>query len=117
MTSPRISIVIPTANRPQELMRALRSVSGQSFKDFEIIVVVDGPNEGTLAALNTLVDSRIRIIHNHVPIGAARARNAGAEAATATFIAFLDDDDEWDREKLERQLAVAGSGVEPLIVM
>ncbi|MEE8138400.1 MAG: glycosyltransferase family A protein [Thermoanaerobaculia bacterium] len=98
-----VSVVIPTHNRAELLRRALRSVEGQSRPAGEVIVVDDGSDDGT----GDLVRSqfpRVRYLWQQNR-GVSAARNRGIEAATGRWIAFLDSDDEWRPQKLERQLA------------
>ena len=104
---PQVSVVIPTKGRPALVRRAVDSVLSQTFQDFELILVVDGHDPETEAALSAVVDSRLKIIVNPSSLGGSMARNAGADAARAEWLAFLDDDDEWLPEKLEKQLAFA----------
>jgi glycosyltransferase involved in cell wall biosynthesis len=110
-----VSVVIPTRHRPRLLARALRSVFAQTYSDFEIIVVVDGPDEATCAMLASTPDPRLRVIVNSVPLTAAGARNKGVAAAQGGWIAFLDDDDEWLPDKLSRQIASAAGETAVLI--
>lgn len=79
----------------------------QTFKSFELIVVIDGPDPATVEALKKENDPRIKVIELPNIIGGAEARNAGAAKARGEWIAFLDDDDEWLDEKLELQLKAA----------
>ncbi|NUB10712.1 glycosyltransferase family 2 protein [Azospirillum sp. Vi22] len=102
-----VSAVIPTRNRPHLVLNAVESVRAQTLKDVEIVVVVDGPDPATVAALEAVEDRRLRIVQNPASLGPAGARNAGVQAALGEWIAFLDDDDSWAPEKLERQLAAA----------
>jgi glycosyltransferase involved in cell wall biosynthesis len=104
---PDISVVIPTLRRPALLRRALDSVLAQTCGDFEVIVVVDGPDEDTLAALRAVHDPRLRVLVNPQSLTAAGARNRGVAEARGQWVAFLDDDDAWLPHKLERQMAVA----------
>jgi glycosyltransferase involved in cell wall biosynthesis len=104
---PRVSVIIPTLRRPALLLRALDSVFAQSFADFEVIVVVDGPDAETVATLQNLTDPRLQVVSNPQSLTAAGARNVGAGRARGEFVAFLDDDDEWLPTKLEQQLRVA----------
>lgn len=99
-----VSVVIPTRNRPELLVRAVESVAGQSYRNLEIIVVIDGPDAETETALRALADVRLRVLPLPESRGGSDARNAGIAAAQGEWIAFLDDDDEWLPEKLERQL-------------
>lgn len=94
------SIVIPTYNRGALLRRAIVSCLGQSFPDFELLVVDDGSTDGTEEMVAAIGDTRVRYIRQENS-GAARARNAGAEASTGRYIAFLDSDDEFLPAKLE----------------
>lgn len=105
MTDPAVSVVIPTRGRPSLLLRAIRSVLAQSVHEFEIVVVVDGPDSATEAAVHSVEDRRIRVEVLPEPRGPAGARNAGVSAARAELVAFLDDDDEWHADKLRIQLA------------
>lgn len=102
-----VSAVIPTRNRPQLVLRAVESVRAQTMRDLEIVVVVDGPDPATVAALKGVNDPRLRIVENPASLGPAGARNAGVQAARGAWIAFLDDDDAWVPEKIERQLEAA----------
>jgi glycosyltransferase involved in cell wall biosynthesis len=104
---PAVSVIIPTLRRPHLVLRALASVLAQTLQDFEIVVVVDGPDPDTQAALRTLADTRLRVIVNPRSLTAAGARNAGVAAARGEWLAFLDDDDIWLPDKLERQVALA----------
>lgn len=107
VTGPLVSIVIPTHHRPDLVLRAVRSVLDQTLADFEIIVVVDGRDAATCGTLEAIDDPRLTM---HLPdrhLGNADARNEGIVRARARWVAFLDDDDAWLPEKLERQLAVA----------
>ncbi|MDP3668899.1 MAG: glycosyltransferase [Telluria sp.] len=105
-TDCRIGVVIPTRGRAQLALRAVRSVLAQSHADLELVVVVDGPDEVTLAALAAVDDPRLRV-ESVSQRGAAAARNTGFDLISANWIAFLDDDDTWCAEKLEVQLSLA----------
>ncbi len=103
---PSVSVVIPTHNRPNLLKAALASVRAQTFSNFEIIVVDDG-NSGTATGevVASFTDPRIRIVRTpHPHSGGGAARNRGVAEARTPLLAFLDDDDEWLPQKLERQL-------------
>jgi glycosyltransferase involved in cell wall biosynthesis len=102
---PLISIIIPTFNRPELLLeRALSSAFGQSYPNIEVLVVMDGPDPLTQAALSGIHDSRLRPMVLPENAGASHARNVGVNAARGEWVAFLDDDDEWQPDKLSRQL-------------
>jgi glycosyltransferase involved in cell wall biosynthesis len=106
-----VSVIIPSLNRPQLVSLAVKSALAQTMKLIEVIVVIDGPDQATVDALKLIVDPRLRVKELPTNIGAAGARNTGIKAATGTWIAFLDDDDEWLPLKLERQLEVAQQSV------
>jgi glycosyltransferase involved in cell wall biosynthesis len=102
---PLVSVVIPAYNRATVLRRAIDSVLRQSFGDFEIIVVDDGSTDGTAAEASRCTDPRLSVLRLDANRGAAAARNSGIRAAAGALIAFLDSDDEWLPQKLERQVA------------
>lgn len=110
---PLVSVVVPTHRRPGLVARAVRSALGQTLEELEVIVVVDGADEPTMRALEPIRDERLRIVVLETPAGNAAARNAGVAGATATWIAFLDDDDLWEPAKLERQLRTAEQSPHP----
>ena len=103
-----VSVVIPTHNRADLLPRAIKSVQAQTVADLEILVVSDGSTDNTKEIVEALAktDSRIRLIENFPAQGGNVARNTGIEAAKGEYVAFLDDDDEWMPEKLEKQLQI-----------
>ncbi len=100
---PRVSVVIPTRGRPELAERAVRSVLAQGFEDFEIVVVIDGPDRETGDALRRFGDERLHVVHLGENVGGSEARNIGVRFARGEWIAFLDDDDEWYPDKLEKQ--------------
>jgi glycosyltransferase involved in cell wall biosynthesis len=102
-----VSVIVPTRHRPTLLQRALESVFRQTWRELEVVVIVDGPDPGTIAVLQTIDDPRLRVIVNAQSLTAAGARNAGMDRARGDWIAFLDDDDEWLPQKLAKQLAYA----------
>ena len=111
-----ISVIVPTARRPELLMRAVRSILEQSTSDLEVIVVIDGPDPETMKLLSSISDPRLRFLQNQRSLGSAEARNVGVKAAQGEWVAFLDDDDEWLSDKLELQLAAAGPANHSVIV-
>jgi len=99
-----VSAIIPTHGRPALLACAVRSALRQTWPRMEVIVVVDGPDAATAQQLEALADHRLRTVYLPASCGGAAARNAGVRAARGDWIAFLDDDDEWHAEKIERQM-------------
>src|SRR5262249_3929489 len=89
---PRVSVVIPTRDRPRLLMRAIASAQAQTVTDIEIVVVIDGPDMETGAAMGQVADRRVKVLQLNNRGGPSRARNAGCDAAMGEWIAFLDDD-------------------------
>ena len=87
------SVVIPTYNRAPLLARTLESVWRQRFRDYEVIVVDDGSNDGTMEYLRS-VGGPIKALHQKNK-GAGSARNLGVSNAIAEYVAFLDSDDVW----------------------
>ncbi len=106
---PRVSVIIPAYRAEQTIETAVRSVLAQTVREIEAIVVDDGSDDGTANLLNAIAneDARVRIVTLAQNGGAANARNAGAKTANAPWLAFLDSDDLWEPDKLEKQLALA----------
>jgi glycosyltransferase involved in cell wall biosynthesis len=102
-----VSVVIPTHDRKNLLLLAIRSVLRQRGVEVEVIVVDDGSTDGSWETVRSMNDPRIRILHHGSSLGVATARNAGAAAAVGSWIAFLDDDDLWSPNKLSEQLTAA----------
>lgn len=100
-----VSVIIPTYNRSQLLKQAIASVRSQTFTDFEIWVIDDGSRDNTGGVVGAIGDPRVHYIYQENS-GLAAARNAGIQQAQGTYVAFLDDDDLWLAEKLERQVAL-----------
>lgn len=107
MSAPLVSVIIPTYNAAPLTEAAVQSVLAQTFQDFEIIVVDDASPDGSGARLEALtaVDARVRVFRQEQNGGPGPARNRGIREARGRYLAFLDGDDLWEPEKLERQLA------------
>ena len=101
--NPKVSVVIPTYNRATTVPRAIESVLAQTVTDLEVIVVDDGSSDDTGKVLGEMFGDRIRY-YAQVNQGASVARNRGVEEARGEWIAFLDSDDLWEKDKLEWQL-------------
>lgn len=102
-----VSAIIPTFYRPAEVLRAVHSALAQSHRPAEVIVVVDGRDDATVAALRTVSDPALRVLVPERHLGNASARNYGVAQARGEWVAFLDDDDEWLPSKLQLQLEAA----------
>lgn len=99
-----VSVVIPTYNRSTLLRRAVDSVLAQTYDDLEVIVVDDASSDDTPSVMQQYDDDRISYVRLEKNGGGAHARNVGINEASGEFVAFLDDDDEWHPQKLERQI-------------
>ena len=108
MNKPLVSIIIPTHNRFDSLLLSLESISKQTFKDFEVIIINDGSEDERYR--NHQFDSNVFVIHlenNSVKENgyfSDSIRNHGIDRASGKYIAFLDDDDYWFPSKLEKQI-------------
>ncbi|MGH7389755.1 MAG: glycosyltransferase family 2 protein, partial [Candidatus Rokuibacteriota bacterium] len=99
----RVSVVIPTYNRAAVVGGAVESVLAQRWRDLELLVVDDGSTDDTEARVGSVRDPRLRYVRRpHA--GVSAARNAGVALATGPLIAFLDSDDRWKPDKLEREV-------------
>ncbi|MFN6487966.1 MULTISPECIES: glycosyltransferase [unclassified Nostoc] len=103
---PTVSVIIPTYQRGHIVSQAINSVLAQTYKDYEIIVINDGSQDNTPQVLAEFSDRHhITAIHQ-ANQGLSAARNAGIRSARGKYIAFLDDDDLWEPQKLEKQISV-----------
>lgn len=100
---PKVSVVIPTYERAAKVQGAIKSVLDQTFSDLEVIVVDDGSSDGTGQILSEKFADRIRY-YPQSNQGVSVARNKGVTEARGEWIAFLDSDDLWEKDKLELQL-------------
>src|SRR5919106_1816578 len=101
---PKVSVIIPTYNRVESLPLAIKSVLAQTFQDFEIIVVDDASHDNTPAVIARFNDERIRYIRHDTNKKISASRNTGVLNSRGSYIAFLDDDDEWLSEKLQLEV-------------
>lgn len=101
-----VSVIIPTYNRAASIGNSIQSVLNQTWQNYEIIIVDDGSTDNTRQVVEHFDDDRIRYICMEKNGGASRARNEGIRQAKCEFIAFLDSDDEWMPQKLEKQMQV-----------
>ena len=102
-----VSIITPSHNSAPFISETIQSVLNQSFSDWEMIIVDDCSTDHSVEVIRSFVevDSRIKLIQLSENSGAAVARNKAIEAALGRYIAFLDSDDLWLPDKLEKQLA------------
>ena len=102
---PLVSVVIPAYNRADLLLRAIRSVLGQTYTSLECIVVDDASTDDTERVVRKFTDNRLVYLRHETNRGGAAARNTGIQNASGDHIAFQDSDDEWLPEKLVMQMA------------
>jgi len=105
MNSSLISIVTPTRNRCDVLLRSVQTVLAQTITDFEHIIVDDASSDGTKETIEALADPRLRYIRFPEQRGANAARNAGIEYSRSPIITFLDSDDAFLPKRLEHTLS------------
>ena len=103
-----ISVVMPARNAQSTIREAIRSALDQTWRELELLVMDDGSTDGTAGIVRSLAarDERIRFFQNETNRGVSWCRNFGVEQARGEWIAFLDSDDLWRREKLEKQMAL-----------
>ena len=104
---PKVSVIIPTYNREEFIVETINSVLNQTYKDFEVIVVDDGSTDNTKQKLEPF-KSKIKLIEQPNSERAV-ARNNGVKNSSGEYIAFLDSDDIWIKDKLEKQVKLLDS--------
>lgn len=114
MNNPLVSVIIPTYNRDQLILKAINSVLVQTFQDFEILVIDDASTDNTGIVIKELNHEKIKYFRLDKNGGQCIARNFGISKARGKFVAFLDSDDEWLPSKLEKQIACFRNGNEKL---
>ncbi len=103
-----VSIVVPVYNAARYIENTIKMVCDQTYKDWELILVDDASTDNSVKVIEEVISSikkRIRLIKKSENAGAAAARNTGIDASSGRFIAFLDADDVWKEDKLEKQVA------------
>lgn len=105
-TDPLVSVILPTHNRPHRVGQALDSVLSQTHSKIEVLVLDDGSDVAAdeVIARVSNGDPRVRFNRTSISIGPAATRNIGIREAEGEFIAFIDDDDQWESTKLARQI-------------
>lgn len=107
-TAMKVSVVMPAYNAEKYIEEAVRSVLRQTWTDFELLIVDDCSRDATAEIARRLAgeDGRIVLLQNPQNSGVSASRNAGVARARGKWIAFLDSDDLWREDKLEKQLAL-----------
>jgi len=101
MEDPLVSVILPTYKRPEKLKRAVDSALSQTYKNLEIFVINDDPETDIT---KTITSDKVICINNPRNLGAAESRNIAIRASNGDYIAFLDDDDSWLPNKIEKQV-------------
>mgnify|MGYP004499028109 FL=1 len=107
MNADMVSIVVPVYNAERFLTETIGLVQKQTYRDWELILVDDCSSDNGAAIVRQYAkdDTRIRLIQQEVNAGAARSRNLGISQANGRYLCFLDADDIWTSQKLEKELA------------
>lgn len=103
-----VSIIVPVYNAAKYIQHTIEMVCEQTYKDWELILVDDASTDGSSDVIEKIIKSqgkRIRLLRKNHNEGAAAARNSGIDASSGRYIAFLDADDVWKPDKLEKQVA------------
>lgn len=120
LENPRFSIIVPVYNAGTKLETCIGSVRGQTFNDFELILIDDGSTDGSgsICDLNAADDARVKVIHQGNQ-GVSSARNAGIDAACGDIVLFVDSDDSIEKDllseidsKMNREMDVLFFGVD-----
>ncbi len=101
---PLVSVIVATYNRKELLEKTLESILNQTYSNLEIIVVDDASTDGTMELRLFHNQSKIRYIRKENNSGPSAARNVGIRNAKGDLIAFIDDDDLWEKDKIKRQV-------------
>ena len=101
-----VSIILPFYKKKEYIEETISSVLSQTYQNFEIIIVYDEVETNNLECINSFLkkSNKIKIIVNKKNFGAGESRNIGIEHSTGDFIAFIDADDVWHKDKLEYQI-------------
>ncbi|WP_323115967.1 glycosyltransferase family 2 protein [Klebsiella variicola] len=106
----KVSVIMPAYNAEDTISASINSVLEQTHIDIELIIINDCSTDSTEAEIKKYIDPRIIYIENKKNIGVSLTRNRGIEIATGNCIAFLDSDDLWEKDKIEKQLLYIHSG-------
>ncbi len=103
-----VSVVVPVYRAEKYMEETMDCVMAQTYKDWELLLIVDGPQDPTIQVIQRYMEAhphaKIRLLIQEKNQGAALARNRGVKEASGRYIAYLDADDLWRPEKLEREL-------------
>jgi succinoglycan biosynthesis protein ExoO len=116
MSNPAIiSVIMPAYNAATTIITAVHSVLNQTIRNLELIICDDASTDGTLEIISTFKDERLKFIRNKQNRGPGHSRDRGIELASAPWVAFIDADDAWQPERLEKLLNAAGDSKNVLV--
>ena len=105
-SNPLVSVVMPAYNSEITILQSIQSVLAQSYDHWELLIIDDASKDRTADMVKVQhTDQRIKLIRNTVNMGPAKSRNIGLDKARGDFVAFLDADDFWAKEKLQTQIS------------
>ena len=112
-----VSVIMPTCNAARYIKESVQSVLNQTYREFELIIIDDASQDGTENIIKRIAeqDARIVLIRNKENMGVSQSRNIGVRCAKGLWVAFLDSDDLWDSQKLEKQMDLICSHPEAVI--
>ncbi|MFW5803665.1 MAG: glycosyltransferase family 2 protein [bacterium] len=113
MSNPKVSIIIPTYNRENLIQRAIKSITNQTRQDYEIIIADDASTDNTEEVIKSMQNSKIIYFKLEKNSGQCVSRNLAIKKARGEYIGFLDSDDEWLPEKIEKQIKVFENSEDP----
>ena len=113
MKNPKVSVIIPTYNRENLIKRSINSLLSQTNQDFEIIIADDASTDNTAEVIKSFQSDKIRYFRLEENSGQCVSRNRAIQMARGEYIGFLDSDDEWLPEKIEKQLSVFETSDDP----
>jgi len=115
--NPQVTVLMPAYNAAGTVARAVESVLGQSYKDYEFLIINDGSNDNTTEIIDSLDDERIHYLKNEHNLGIQKTLNRGIREAKGKYIARIDADDSWiERNKLKEQVAFLENNPDHVLV-
>jgi len=109
---PKVTVLLPVYNTEKFVRQAIESILGQTFTDFELLIIDDASSDNTLRIVKLFSDPRIRIIENKQNLKLAKTLNIGLKEARGEYVARMDDDDIAISERFEKQIAYLDSQVD-----
>ncbi|HSR19165.1 MAG TPA: glycosyltransferase family 2 protein, partial [Ignavibacteriaceae bacterium] len=105
-------MIIPVYNRENLIQRSIYSVLNQTYKNIEVLLVNDASTDNTEEMINEIKDDRLKYFKNEINLGPSKSRNIAIKLSAGELIAFQDSDDEWYKDKLEKQVKLLLSSPE-----